>query len=757
MKKEPFYVQGMHCASCAAIITKKVSSLPGVANASVNFATEKAWVDYDVAKISVSDMNKEIQKLGYTLHGTDAHLGHADHAGHAAHAGVGMTKEEKKAELFQEGRKVLFVMPAALIVFLFMMWDIAAQTFSAVDAVPVSMEVWNAISMILASIVLFWIGQPFLKGVARFVRYGVANMDTLVGIGTLTAYSYSAIITLLPQVRTMLSLPEYTYFDVTIVVIGFVVFGKYLEARSKLRTGEAIEKLLHLQAKTAMVFRDGKEIEVPIGDVVKGDSIIVKPGAKIPVDGKIVEGATSIDESMITGEPIPLDKNPGDLVVGGTINKQGRIIFKAEKVGTDTVLSQIIHMVEEAQGSKAPIQDLADKISSIFVPAVLGIAIFTLGVWLTVGSSALGFSTALSYGLLSFVGILVIACPCALGLATPTAVIVGVGKGAESGILVKDAESLEKLSSITSVVFDKTGTLTKGSPSVTDVVMLHEQVSSAEVMQYAASIEHNSEHPLAKAIVAYADGTALLPVQDFSAQEGVSVRGKVHGRHVVVRKPNPTDMYSQIDDLQQSGKTVVVIEMDSVPTGLIAMSDTVKDEAKEAVAQLHKLRIKTVMLTGDNAKAAQYIASEVGIDTVIAEVMPADKAHKITELQQKGEKVAMIGDGINDAPALMQAEVGIAMATGTDVAIESAGITILAGDIRRVAQAIVLSRRTMRTVRQNLFWAFIYNTVGIPVAAGALYPVWGVLLNPMFAGLAMAGSSVSVVMNSLRLKTLRIK
>jgi Cu2+-exporting ATPase/Cu+-exporting ATPase len=776
MIKQILQIKGVHCASCAIIIEKKISKLDGVVGVNVNFSTEKVGVDFDEQKISIKDMNDEIEKLGYSFveqSETKVHQGMGPKGmDHSEHLGLKQSKDEKNKDLMEMKGKTQFVLPIALMVFILMMWDIGSKLFVLVPNLPIPMSILNTISMILATIVLFWIGQPFLQGVVRFMKYRVANMDTLIGIGTLTAYIYSVVVTLFPAMALALNLPEYTYLDVTIVVIGFVVFGKYLEARSKLQTGLAIEKLLGLQAKTALVVRDGKEIEISISEVRVGEVVIVKPGAKIPVDGVIIEGSTSVDESMITGESIPVDKTIGEMVVGATINKQGNLRFTTTKVGSDTLLSQIIKMVEEAQGSKAPIQALADKISSIFVPIVLGIAVLTIILWLTVGSAFLGFSLALSYGILSFVGILVIACPCALGLATPTAIIVGVGKGAEYGILVKNAEALEKLSRVDTVVLDKTGTITKGKPEVTDIIILNNKFSEQQILQFAGSVEKLSEHPLAEAVVNRMEtsGTLLLKVEKFSALEGVGVRGEIDGKIVYIHKPGAaageTDRGAvhggdeenrQIKELQEQGKTVVIVEVDSQKIGLIALSDTLKDGAREAIAKLHNSGIKVVMLTGDNHLAAHYIAKQANIDDVISEVMPAEKSEKIKELQKAGAKVAMVGDGINDAPALVQADVGIAMATGTDIAIESAGITLLHGDLNKLSQAFALSHSTMRTIKQNLFWAFIYNIIGIPVAAGLLYPIWGVILNPVFAGLAMAGSSVSVVTNSLRLKTKKLK
>jgi len=750
MAIQTFKIWGMHCASCASIIERTLSKTEGVKKIEVNFAIETARVDFDEQKITLELMNAKIKNLGYVLLPVNEGIN-----GPARE----IKKDDKERELLGQKRKVQFVFPLAILVFFFMMWDIASQVWTFLPKLPVSMEVYNALAMILSTIVLFWVGRPFLLGVVRFVRYGAANMDTLIGIGTLSAYLYSVVITLFPGVRQALGVDGFTYFDVTIVVIGFVTLGKYLEARSKMKTGVAIEKLAGLQAKTALVIRDGLETEISINEVKIGDIIIVKPGAKIPVDGIIVEGQSSIDESMITGEPVPVDKKAGDAVIGATINKQGNIRFSAVKIGADTMLAQIIKTVQEAQGSKAPIQDLADRVAAVFVPVVLGVAVLAFVLWISLGINTLGLSAALTHAILSFVGVLVIACPCALGLATPTAIIVGVGKGAEYGILIKNAESLEKLSRVDTVVFDKTGTITKGEPEATDIVAIDDKFSENEIIKYGASVEKLSEHPLARAIVRLAVGRkiTLYPVSNFSAMEGVGVTGEIYEKNVVVRKPSVKEvMGGRISKLQEQGKTVVLIEVEGAVAGAVALSDTIKDGATEAIAKLHRQNIKTVMLTGDNLHAANYIAKLAGIDEVIAQVLPGQKADKIKELQAHGKKVAMVGDGINDAPALALADVGIAMATGTDVAIESAGVALLGGDIKKVPQAIELARATMRTVKQNLFWAFIYNLIGIPLAAGVLYPLWGITLNPVFAGLAMAFSSVSVVSNSLRLKTKKL-
>jgi len=700
-----YKISGMHCASCASIIENTLKKTEGVESVFVNYGNESVKLIFDNAKVDFNKIAEEIKKLGYFLE-------------------TNVVKNNKLEELRKMRNKVIISLPLA-----------AFGIFMMIRNMFVYSEILNYLLAVMATYMIFFVGRPYLLGVYRFIRYGKANMDTLIGIGTGVAYIYSFF-------------NFAAYFDIAIVVIAFITLGKYLEARSKIKTGDAIEKLIGLQAKTALILVDGVEKEIPISEVKIGDIIIVKPGFKIPVDGQIIEGQSSIDEAMITGESIPVDKKVGDSVVGSTINKQGSFKFKATKVGTDTVLAQIIKMVEEAQSSKAPIQALADKISSIFVPVVLIIAFLTLISWLIAGR--------LDFALLSFVSILVIACPCALGLATPTAIIVGVGKGAQYGILIKSAESLEKLSKVTTIVFDKTGTITKGEPEVTEIVVLGENLNHNDILQITASLENNSEHPLAQAIVkkAKAKNINLLEVKDFKTLEGVGVEGIIDNQKIEIHKPDINDSkVPGIISLQTEGKTVVVIKLNKKVIGLVGMADTLKTEAAETIKALHKQGLETVMLTGDNALAANHIAKQAGIDQVIAEVLPHEKANKIKELQAQGKIVAMAGDGINDALALVQADIGIAMATGTDVAIESAGITLLGGDIKKIAQAVVLAKSTMRTVKQNLFWAFIYNVVGIPVAAGLLYPIWGIMLNPIFAGLAMAGSSVSVVSNSLRLKT----
>ncbi len=777
-----YAIKGMHCASCASIIKRRLEKIPGVEQAEVNFATESAAVDM-VSHVGTDQLNASIYPLGYTLaEKSSSDMPQMDHSLHTSHDMTDMKlvdtqnpqsphyghdmgavvtsdstkKLEKLAELEKMRQKTYFVMPIALIIFTLMIWDLLSRQFDILPSLPLSMTAFNRLSFILATPIMFWIGQPFIQGVVRFIKYRVANMDSLVGIGTLVAYTYSSILLLFPEINTVLQAPEGLYFDVTIVVIGFITFGKFLEARSKLKTGEAIEKLLGLQAKTALVLREGKEVEIPVNEVVVGDTVIVKPGVKISVDGEIIKGETSVDESMLTGEPLPVDKAVGDKVVGGTLNKQGTIQFKATMVGAGTVLSQIIKMVENAQGSKAPIEHLTDQISAIFVPIVLILAVFVFILWSVLGNPMLG--------LLSFVGILVIACPCALGLATPTAIIVGVGKAAEKGILVKNAESLEKLRAVDFIVLDKTGTLTKGAPTVTQIQSVGENDYLPAHLQILASLESSSEHPLAIAIVERAkiDKVSLLPVASFKAIAGKGLQGKIKketfyaGNLKLMEELGHKVDHTVIERFANIGATPIVLATNKHILMYAGISDTLKDESVQTIQDLHALGIKVAMLTGDHKLTANHIGKQVGIDRIFAEVLPGDKADQVKKLQAEGHRVAMVGDGVNDAPALATADVGIAMGTGTDVAIESAGLTLLGGNLARLPKAIRLSRATFRVIKQNLFWAFFYNIVGIPIAAGILYPLYGLMLNPGIAGAAMAFSSVSVVTNSLRLKAARI-
>ena len=754
----------MHCASCSSVIEKTFKKVEGVHSAEVNYGTEKAKVSFDTSKTNPHDLSKHIEPLGYSLEVPIS----AEEMGmstdeHAAHLGLNQSKKDKLAEVADMRTKVFSAIPLAIFAAFIMGWDILAE-YGAVSVMSYTLkEFFHHLLPIFATYILFVVGKPYLLGFYRFLRYGKANMDTLIGIGTVAAFLYSFSVSAFEDVLRPFINVEYQYYDVTIVVITFIALGKYLEARSKIKTGDAIEKLLNLQAKTALVLRDGKEVEISVNDVKHGDLIIVKPGAKIPVDGVITEGGSFIDESMVTGEPMPAQKKIGDSVVSGTINTSGSFTFRATKVGSETLLAQIIKMVEDAQGSKAPIQALADKISAIFVPIVLVIAFLSLGTWLIVGSQYLGFSQALSFGLVSFVGILVIACPCALGLATPTAIIVGVGKGAKEGILIKDAATLEKLHKVTTVVVDKTGTITKGKPTLVDIQNFSD-LKDQEFVSILASLEKKSEHPIAHAIVNYAQEKSLSisDVSDFEGIQGKGLKGKIKdteyfvGNAKLISDLSIAFDSSKLNEFTSQGKTPVILATKEKVLGFVMVADEIKTESVEAIKNLHALGIKVVMLTGDDEKAAKYIGSLVGIDDVVAHVLPQDKLQKIKELQSQGRIVAMAGDGVNDAPALAQADVGIAMGTGTDVAIESAGITLLGGDISKLVKAIKLSKITMRGIKQNLFWAFIYNIVGIPLAAGAFYPIFGWLLNPIFAGFAMAMSSVSVVTNSLRIKTKKI-
>ena len=758
--KQTLKIKGMHCASCAVIIGKELKNTDGVQSIDVNVGTETAKIDFDENRVNVEALSKKLEPLGYSfiLEDMDAmHMEHMDHTG------MNMQKSEKLAELAEMKRKLMVAIPLAALSLFAMAWDISAK-FGLVRGASANMSaIFSYLLPLAATYVLFVVGKPYITGVYRFLRFGSANMDTLVGIGTLVAYLYSIIVSLFKASLASLINVENVYFDVVIIVITFVYLGEYLEAKSKLKTGDAIEKLLTLQAKTAIVMRGGKEVEIPIAEVVHGDLIVIKPAGKIPVDGVITEGSSYIDESMITGEPLAVKKAVNDSVIAGTINTSGTFVFKAMKVGSETMLARIIQMVEEAQGSKAPIQALADKISGIFVPVVLSIAFTSLAAWLFIGPHYLPFSQALSFGLVSFVSVLVIACPCALGLATPTAIIVGVGKGAREGILIKDAATLEKLHKANTVVVDKTGTITKGKPEVVSINNLSSRAEN-EIIALLASLEKKSEHPLAHAIVSYADEKHMLSlaVEQFEALKGRGLRGSIDGVQYYAgnaRLMNELHLAFDttiIEEETHNGKTPIILATEKEVLGIVMVADAIKPEAVDAVARLHALGIRVVMLTGDDKNTANYIAKQAGIDDVVAEVLPEDKLQKIKALQAEGKIVVMAGDGVNDAPALAQADIGIAMATGTDVAIESAGITLLHGDISKLVKAISLSKLTMRGIKQNLFWAFFYNIVGIPLAAGLFYPLFGWLLNPIVAGMAMAFSSVSVVGNSLRLKTIKL-
>ncbi|HYD34644.1 MAG TPA: heavy metal translocating P-type ATPase [Vitreimonas sp.] len=757
-------VEGMHCASCAQIIQRTLGKVEGVESCTVNFATEKAYVEYHPDQVNPAQLSEKIKPYGYNLHiPTDVHaesgqLHPVTHSGHDGHAAP-----STQAAVTAEKEQVTLTLPLALLVFMVMLWEIATKIWWWWLPLPWPMPLLNGFLFLLATGFMVTIGRPFMTAVGMYLKTGHANMDTLVGIGTTVAYVFSSFVFLFPATIQRLGLAEYLYFDVVIVVLAFIKLGKYLEVSSKHKTGEALEKLLHLQAKTALVYRDGEEIEIAVEHVQIGDHIVVKPGSKIPVDGKVIKGHSSVDESLVTGESLPVDKNPGDIVISGTLNKQGMLIFEATQVGEQTLLAQIVKLVENAQGTKAPIERLADQVSSVFVPVVLIVAVVTLLTWLVGGSLYLPVSQAVTLGLLSFVSILVIACPCALGLATPTALIVGVGRAASQGILIKDAESLEKLHQVSVVVMDKTGTLTEGKPQVVSVTTLS-ALSESQVVSMLAALEQHSEHPLAQAVLSEAKRRRVehAEVKDFEILEGWGLRGKINKTEYWAGKPTLLSQYklkidqSLVDAATAEGKTPIVLFTKQEVKGIVWVADAVKANAAEAVTKLHNLGIKVVLASGDHSNTSQYIAQQVGITQVYGEVLPQAKAELVKKLQAEGEVVAMVGDGVNDAPALAQADVGIAMSTGTDVALSAASITLLKGDVAKLEAALALSRATMRVIKQNLFWAFIYNLLGIPLAAGLLYPILGLVLNPVFAGLAMALSSVSVVINSLRLKSVKI-
>jgi Cu+-exporting ATPase len=753
--QENFKVQGMHCASCAVIVARTLKKLPNIESVDVNYATETAKIQFLRDKADLAALSQAVEPLGYSLSSANKPGGVV--------ASAPDEKSEKLLALHHLRMKVLAGIPLAIFSAGVMTWEILAE-FQTVAAPN---EQWraffNAVLPIFATYALAVIGTPYLQGLYRFLRHGVANMDTLIGLGTVAAFTYSFAVTAFDaQLKAYVDV-QHKYYDITIVLIAFITLGKFLEARSRLKTGDAIEKLLGLQSKVATVVRQGSEVEISVSDVVLGDIVVVRPGSKIPVDGTIVDGSSFVDEAMLTGEPMPVEKSKGDSVAAGTMNTRGSFTFSATKVGSETLLSQIIKMVEEAQGSRAPIQALADRISAIFVPTVIGIAFLSLIAWVAIGTQYLGFAQAFSYGLVCFVAVLVIACPCALGLATPTAIIVGVGKGAKDGILVKDASVLEKLRDVDVVVVDKTGTLTVGKPRVVSVLP-QEGVVDTDIVSILASLESRSEHPIAYAITAFSEdkSISLRKADGFEAIEGKGIKARVDGTVYfagnarLMREIGVVFDATFIAEETKRGSTPVFLAKGDKLLGTVLVADPIKDEAVTAIADLKKMRIEVVMLTGDDRNAAEHIAKLAGIDQVYAEVLPREKFDKIKELQSAGHLVAMAGDGVNDAPALAQADVGIAMATGTDVAIEAASITLLNGDISKLVKVIRLSRFTMRGIKQNLFWAFSFNLVGIPLAAGLFYPVFGWLLNPAFAGAAMAFSSVSVVSNSLRLKAVKL-
>ena len=737
-------IRGMHCAACVAKVERALSQTPGVLRASVNLASEEALVEYRPAQVGLPGLGAAVASSGFEM----------VERGEAAEEEV----ERQHRDDYLRLKKKLVVSALLTVVIL-----LGSMT-PLLSFLPFGVPVWL---FVLTTPVQFWVGGQFYRSAWARARHGSSDMNTLIVVGTSAAYLYSTVAVFAPGFFVTVGQRPQMYFDTAAVIITLILLGRLLEARAKRRTTEAIRRLAQLQPKTATLLRGEREHEaVPIEQVRVGDRVLVRPGESIPVDGIVQAGSSAVDESMLTGESLPVEKQTGDSVTGATLNTMGALTVLATKVGKATALARIIDLVRQAQGSKAPIQRLADTIAAYFVPAVIATAVVTFCLWLTFGPEP-----SLSFALMTFVAVLIIACPCSLGLATPTAIMVGTGRGAESGVLIKGGEILERAHTLTTVVFDKTGTLTTGKPAVTEVIpseALPERarLSRAEVLRVAARAEWHSEHPLGQAVVQHAQtrGVTLGPVESFVALAGHGVEARLEGKLVLVgsrrllaqRGMQSGDLPEHGERLSREGKTPLYVVVNRRVVGLIAVADTLKPQAAEDVRRLQHMGLEVVMLTGDNRHTAQAIARQAGIAQVLAEVLPEEKAAEIARLQANGAAVAMVGDGINDAPALAQATVGIAVGTGTDIALEAADITLLRGELSGVATAIALSRRTVQVIRQNLFWAFAYNTAGIPLAAGLLYPFFGVLLDPMVAASAMALSSVSVVTNSLRLRTMRL-
>ena len=743
-KQLTYKVEGMTCASCAAAIEKGLNRMDGVENVNVNFAAETVTFNYDSDKVGTREIKAKVEKLGYKLVDPETNV----NDGH---------ENTKNTELSSMKRKLIWSAIFTIPVFIIAMGSMMGMKLpSWMD--PNTSPMNYALILLVLTTAVFICGRQFFIVGFRSLFIGSPNMDTLIAIGASAAYLYGIFAIYKIAIGQVHYVHE-LYFESAATIITLVMLGKYLEAITKGKTSDAIKKLMGLAPKTATIMVNGEEKVVSIDDVRVGDLIVVKPGEKLPVDGEVIEGYTSVDESMLTGESIPVEKKAGNKVYGASINKNGRIIYKATKVGKDTVISQIVKLVKDAQGSKAPIARTADVIAGYFVPVVIVLAILSALAWHFLGGEGLEFSLTI------FISVLVIACPCALGLATPTAIMVGTGKGAENGVLIKSGEALEGAASINSIIFDKTGTLTEGKPLVTDV--LSNNYSKDEILALVASAEKASEHPLGEAIVKSAEekGLKLFEVKDFLAIPGKGIEVKVEGKDILLgnkalledKKIAFGNLVEKAQSLAEQGKTPMFIVIDGILEGIVAVADTVKPTSKKAIKELHKMGIEVVMVTGDNEKTANAIAKNIGIDRVVADVLPQQKAEKVKELQNEGKKVLMVGDGINDAPALASADIGMAIGSGTDIAMESADIVLMRSDILDVVGAIQLSKKTMTNIKQNLFWALIYNGIGIPIAMGGLHLFGGPLLNPMLAALAMSFSSVSVLLNALRLKTFKPK